>query len=130
MNKIFRTNHSVTQADNDKRPIIIGKNATIPGQTTSITEVVYRFQGGIMPTMRNVQYDPTDMPDEDMDVRRLSGFDITDAYQALQAGREKYQKYIKEKNANARKAIENERAELQRLRELEKTIKEQQKIEE
>lgn len=128
MNKIFRTNYSVPQADNDKRPIIIGKNATIPGQTTSITEVVYRFQGGIMPTMRNVQYDPTDMPDEDMDVRRLSGFDITDAYQALQAGREKYQKYIKEKNANARKAIENERAELQRLRELEKTVKEQQKI--
>lgn len=130
MKKTFRTNHTVFQGDTERKPGLVGENQTIPGQTSSITEIVYRFQGGIMPTLRSVQFDPEDMPDDDMDIRRMAGFDITDAFQALQDGREKYQAYIKEKNANARKAIEEQKAELARLRELEKQHLEQEQIKE
>lgn len=117
----FRTNHGPWPEVKEEE-IIEGVDQCVPGQAVSVTEVVYRFQGGIIPDFKNVQYDPEEMPDEHMDVRRLSGFDITDAFNALQQGREKYTAYIKEKNAKARAEIAAREAEFKRLQELEKQL--------
>lgn len=112
----FRTNYRNTTIEEKPVKIIQGDDKTVPGQSSSITEIVYRFQGGIIPTLKNVQYDPEEMPEEHMDVRRMSGFDITDAYHALQEGKQKYREYITDVKRTAREKVEAEKAELERLR--------------
>lgn len=112
----FRTNYLSTTALEKSVKMIVGEDKTVPNQSSSITEIVYRFQGGIIPTMKNVQYDPEEMPDDQMDVRRMSGFDITDAFHALQEGKQKYREYITEVKRTAREKVQAEKAELERLR--------------
>lgn len=113
---LFRTNYKNTTAIEKKIEMVVGEDQTVPNQSSSITEIVYRFQGGIIPTMKNVQYDPEEMPDDHMDVRRMSGFDITDAFHALQEGKQKYHEYITEVKRTAREKVQAEKAELERLR--------------
>lgn len=104
-----------------------GKKQTIPNQVATITEVVYRFQGGIIPDVRNAYYDSQLSPDNnDIHVSNIAGFDITEAFRLSQEGKEKYRNYINEKKAKIRESVEAEKAELLRLRELEKKQNEQQ----
>lgn len=124
MTKRFRTNY---ESDPVIDPRNDGENMTIPGQSVSITEVIYRFQGGIIPSAVTAYFDPVD--DENyIDVRNQSGFDITDAFHALQDSKEKYKKYITEKNQAARAAIEAQRVEMARLRKLEQEAIEKEKF--
>lgn len=80
-----------------KHPELKGDSQTVPNQVASITDIVYRFQGGIIPNTVNVSYDPIDAPEGYINVQNISGFDLTDAFHHLQNGREKYQAYIAEK---------------------------------
>lgn len=94
---------------------ITGKTQTIPNQVATITEIIYRFQGGIIPTVNNVQFDPDDMPDDYIDCRNISNFDITDAFRALQSGKKVYQQHMAEKKAKIAEEIalkEQERQDL------------------
>lgn len=116
MNK-FRTNYNALP---EFREIITGKDKTVPNQASSITEIVYRFQGGIIPKFHNVTYDTQFKDTDEIDVRNLSGFDITDAFQALQQGKKEYREYITTKKQIAAEAIKIKQLEFQRLQEFEK----------
>lgn len=113
--------------ENKVRTILTGKDQTIPKQVSSITEIIYRFQGGIIPNLANVNFDPIDAPEEYINVVNKSGFDITDAFHALQSGKQEYRDYMKEKNEKARKAVADKEAELIALREFKINSEQQQK---
>lgn len=103
-----------------------GKKQTIPNQVATITEVVYRFQGGIIPDVRNAYYDTMLSPDNnEIHVSNQSGFDITEAFRLSQEGKQKYQEYINEKKRNIREQVEREKEELIRLREQVKNVNQQ-----
>nr|QJB20177.1 MAG: hypothetical protein [Microvirus sp.] len=113
MNKRYNSNTKVTE-----KPVkmLTGELKTVPGQVSSIKEVVYRFQGGIIPTLRSVSYDTEELPDEDMPVTRVAGFDITDAFQALQAGRQQYREYMRFQKEKLVQQAQLQKAELERLK--------------
>lgn len=121
----FRTNYNPVV---EERPKIKGKDCTLPNQVSSLTEIIYRFQGGIIPNINNVSFDPIDSSEDYINVANVSGFDITDAYRALQEGKKTYQSYIKDKNEKARTAIQAKELELQQLREFKLQQEQQQKL--
>lgn len=95
-----------------------GKKQTIPNQVATITEVVYRFQGGIIPDVRNAFYDTMLSPDNnEIHVSNQAGFDITEAFRLSQEGKQKYQEYINDKKRAIREKVEAEKQELIKLRE-------------
>lgn len=101
-----------------------GKKQTIPNQVATITEVVYRFQGGIIPDVRNAFYDTMLSPDNnEIHVSNQAGFDITEAFRLSQEGKQKYQEYINDKKREIREKVEAEKQELIKLREQVKNVK-------
>lgn len=115
--KRFLSNY--TPLPTKKREVFTEKDQCVPNQAATITEVIYRFQGGIIPQERTVTFDPENVDENYIDIRNISGFDLTDAYHHLQNGRKQYQSYIAEVKAkDAQKKLEKE-AEFKRLQEFE-----------
>lgn len=100
--KRFHTNYD---CDTELVTMLTGDNQTVPGQTNSITDIVYRFQGGIIPDANSIFFDPIEADEDYLDIRNMSGFDITDAFHANQQGKKEYAQYVKERNEQARAAL-------------------------
>lgn len=115
--KVFRTNHIPVE---HTEQFIKGYDQSLPNQAPKITEIIYRFQGGIIPNVNNIQFDPVEAPDDFIHIKNQSGFDITDAFHALQQGRKEYREYMNDKNAKARAAVEAKKVEFERLQNFEK----------
>lgn len=123
----FRNNFVKHEADTDIK-MITGKDQTVPNQSASITEVIYRFQGGIIPTLHNPIYDPEQDNEEFIDARNIAGFDITDAFQLLQTGKKEYQNYINEKKATLKEEANKRELEFKRLQSIETEYKQLKEI--
>lgn len=69
----------------------IGPSETIPDQSYTITEIITRFTGGILPNIqRNVSYDDDPSFDSD-DITKRPDFDLVDASEALSSLSEKFE---------------------------------------
>lgn len=124
----FKTNYDKKMYKSDIVNFITGEDQAIPNQSQSITEIIYRFQGGIIPTASNVMFDPPEADEDYISIRNISGFDITDAYHALTQGRKEYQAYIGEKKSKAKQLIQEREAEFKRLQDFEKQVQEQKEL--